>query len=48
MGLLMSDITLIDPTVSDTLRLLDELGEWPYRLDVARDPDDRDSAVATD
>jgi hypothetical protein len=36
MGLLMSDITLIDPTMSETLRLLDDLSDLAYANDAAR------------
>lgn len=36
MGLLMSDITVIDPTMSDVLRLLDDLSEPPHEYDAAR------------
>lgn len=44
MGLLTSDITLIDPTVSEAMRLLDELSELGYEYDAARDAYDDDGA----
>lgn len=44
MGLLMSDITLIDPTASDTMRLLDDLSELWYEYDAARDRCENDGA----
>ena len=44
MGLLMSDITLIDPSVTDTMRLLDDLSDLAYRYDAARDSYEDDGA----
>ena len=38
MGLLMSDTTLIDPMLDETLRLRDGLGAWAYGPDAAPDP----------
>jgi hypothetical protein len=37
MGLLMSDITLIEPMLDETAWLRDGLGAWAYETDVARD-----------
>jgi len=39
MGLLMSDTLLIDPTLNETMRLLDSLTEWAYTPDAGRDGD---------
>ena len=44
MGLLMSDTLLIDPTLDETMHLLDCLSELAYANDAARDPDDNDGA----
>ena len=44
MGLLMSDTLLIDPTLNESLRLLDDLRELPYPSDTAGDSHDDDSA----
>lgn len=44
-GLLMSDITLFDPTVSETLRLLDDLSELAYGYNAARDSYEDDGAA---
>jgi hypothetical protein len=38
MGLLLSDSTLIDALLDETLRLWDGLGAWAYAPDVASDP----------
>ena len=48
MGLLLSDTTLIDPMLDETLRLRDGLGEWAYDLDVARDAYGYEAADSTD
>ena len=37
MGLLMSDTLLIDPTLNETMHLLDSLSELAYTTDAARD-----------
>jgi len=42
MGLLMSDTLLIDPVLSESVRLLDDLREWPYPSDAAGDANDGD------
>jgi hypothetical protein len=44
MGLLMSDTTLIDPLLDDTLWLRDGLGAWAYTTDVASDPYENEMA----
>jgi hypothetical protein len=40
----MSDTTLLDPLLDETLRLRDGLGEWACALDVARDVYDYEAA----
>jgi len=47
MGLLMSDSLMPDLLLDEALRLLDGLSEWTYALDVARDLDELEAAVAT-
>ena len=37
MGLLLSDTTLLDPLLDETLRLRDGLGAWAYAMDVVGD-----------
>jgi hypothetical protein len=44
MGLLMSDTMLIDPTLNETMRLLDSLADWAYSPDAGRETDDREDA----
>ena len=44
MGLLMADTLLNDPALDESLRLLDNLREWPYPSDAAGDSADDDSA----
>jgi hypothetical protein len=44
MGLLMLDTLLIDPALSESLRLLGNLHEWPYPSDAAGDSTDDESA----
>jgi hypothetical protein len=48
MGLLLSDTTLIDPMLDDTLRLLDYLSEGPYAMDAARNPYQHEAADPTE
>ena len=37
MGLLMSDTTLIDPTLDDTAWLRESLSDWAFEQEAARD-----------
>ena len=37
MGLLLSDIVLLDPLLDDTMRLRDGLSAWAYGLDAVHD-----------
>ena len=42
MGLLMLDTLMIDPTLNESLRLLDNLREWPYASGTAADSTEDD------
>ena len=42
MGLLMSDTMLIDPTLDETMRLLDNLSDLEYADDAARESYEHD------
>ena len=44
MGLLMLDTLMIDPTLNESLRLLDNLREWPYASGTAADSTEDDCA----
>ena len=44
MGLLMSEITLIDPTLDDTTWLRESLSDWTYEQDAARDAGEYEAA----
>jgi hypothetical protein len=48
MGLLMSDITLIDPMANETMRLVAELSELAYPAESPHDPFDRADAYPED
>jgi hypothetical protein len=39
MGFLMADTLLIDPMREDTVRLLDDLSEYTYAMDIVCDSD---------
>jgi hypothetical protein len=47
MGLLMSDTTLIDPTLDDTTWLHESLRDWTYDQDAARDAAEHEAAHST-
>ena len=48
MGLLMSDTTLLDPRLDETLRRWDGLGEWAFAIDGANDSYEYEAADALD
>ena len=47
MGLLMSDTTLIDPTLDDTAWLRESLRDWTYEQDAARDAAEHEATSLT-
>ena len=47
MGLLMSDTTLIDPTLDDTTWLHESLRDWAHDQDVSRDVAEYEPAYPT-